>query len=78
MSGLISAARQYEDFHRALDARVKLLDEKLVGRWNCEASLINSYVEFGILSPLQLVSCVLKMSKKNNLVPIYARYLCML
>ena len=34
MSGLISAARQYEDFHRELDARVKLLDEKLVGRWN--------------------------------------------
>ena len=28
MSGLISAARQYEYFHRALDARVKLLDGK--------------------------------------------------
>ena len=32
--GLISAARKYEDFHPALDARVKLLDKKLVGRWN--------------------------------------------
>ena len=36
VSRLISAARQYEDFHVALDTRVKILDEKLAGRWNYE------------------------------------------
>ena len=32
ISGLISAAGQYENFHPALDARVKLLGERLEGR----------------------------------------------